>query len=422
VMAYDPGRGRIVMFGGAAGSRALDDVWEWDGTRWLRVRYPSSPPARSHLAMTYDEAHATALMFGGVGPGGGFRLNDTWLWDGTDWHSVEPVAVPPARAEHALAFDAARGKAVLFGGADGAARLADTWEWDGVTWLEQHPTNSPPARRGHAMVYDVARGETLLFGGNASGGLLGDQWRWDGARWAEVAPATAPPRRTEFSLAYDADRERVVLFGGLGDPGRLADVWEWDGSAWVDRTPPTVYAPAARSGATMVYDAARRRVVVFGGQGDAGGLNDSWDWDGTVWAPVMPAQLPPPRHHQAMTYDASRGAIVMFGGDDGSALGLRDTWLMRFEDPMTSSQACETGVDSDGDGKTGCDDPDCAGLCTLCGDGRCGPDENCRLCPADCGSCSVCGDFQCDPDESCTACPADCGRCPALENDRGDRG
>ena len=39
---------------------------------------------------------------------------------------------------HALAFDAARGRTVLFGGGNGAgATFDDTWEWDGSTWIER---------------------------------------------------------------------------------------------------------------------------------------------------------------------------------------------------------------------------------------------------------------------------------------------
>lgn len=417
MMAYDAGRGRVVLFGGRDRSQVFDDVWEWDGTNWQRVVYRSSPPARSRHAIAYDIARTAAVMFGGVDLRGA-RLNDTWIWDGSDWRAAEPAVAPPARAEHAMAFDPVRGRAVLFGGGsadrnapDGVTRLADTWEWDGATWIEQHPATSPPPRRGHAMAYDAARGTTVLFGGEQRGALLGDQWTWDGARWTPIAPATAPPGRTEFSLAYDERRARVVLFGGRGAAGRLSDVWEWDGTSWTDRTPPTVYVPAARTGASLIYDPARRRVVVFGGQSDTASLNDSWEWDGTTWTPLTPTVLPAPRHHQAMVYDAAHSSALMFGGDDGSPRPLRDTWFLRYEDPAISFEACRAGMDLDGDGDAGCDDPDCAAYCAACGDGVCDASEDCRLCPADCGSCPLCGDLQCDAGESCTTCPADCGLC-----------
>ena len=45
----------------------------------------------------------------------------------------------------ALAYDAARGRVVLFGGS-GGGYLADTWEWDGNDWIQRTPSNSPCGR------------------------------------------------------------------------------------------------------------------------------------------------------------------------------------------------------------------------------------------------------------------------------------
>ena len=65
-----------------------------------------------------------------------------------------------------MAYDAATGTVVLFGG-DGSApaRLGGTWTWDGTTWTKQHPATSPPARSGASMAYDAATGTVVLFGG-----------------------------------------------------------------------------------------------------------------------------------------------------------------------------------------------------------------------------------------------------------------
>jgi hypothetical protein len=56
-----------------------------------------------------------------------------------------------------MAYDAARGEVVLFGGWDGTL-LGDTWTWDGTTWTEEHPAISPPARILMGMAYDPGRG------------------------------------------------------------------------------------------------------------------------------------------------------------------------------------------------------------------------------------------------------------------------
>ena len=64
---------------------------------------------------------------------------------------------PSAREGHVIAYDAARGNVVLFGGDDGDRR-DDTWVWDGQRWTEiRRTTNSPSERFWHAMAYDSVR-------------------------------------------------------------------------------------------------------------------------------------------------------------------------------------------------------------------------------------------------------------------------
>ena len=43
----------------------------------------------------------------------------------------------------------------------------------------------------------------------------------------------------------------------------------------------------------------------------------------------------------------------------------------------------------------------------VCGDGLCGPSEDCGTCPQDCGPC--CGNGMCDHGETSSTCPQDCG-------------
>src|SRR5262249_32908629 len=92
--------------------------------------------------------------------------------------------------------------------------------------------------------------------------------------------------------------------------------------------------PAARSGHSAVYDPVRRRMIVFGGQGDGGGvLNDVWALalDGSpAWSPLAPMGTPPQaRARQVAIYDPPRDRLVVFGGDQGSLYQvLGDTWAL----------------------------------------------------------------------------------------------
>jgi hypothetical protein len=179
-MAYDSRRGRIVLFGGAAGAVVLGDTWEWDGARWTRVAS-----------------------------------------DG-----------PPARALHGLAYDAARGRVVLFGGSSGltpdSPMLADTWEWDGTRWTRMDI--SGPGPRDHvAMAYDVARGLTVLHGGGRSPAERRETWTYDGRAW--VSAATDGPPRMWAKLVYDARARDMLLYGGF-DREPSNEVWRFSGTGW----------------------------------------------------------------------------------------------------------------------------------------------------------------------------------------------
>src|SRR5262245_52369130 len=125
--------------------------------------------------MAYDSARGRTVLSGGR-QAGGVSLADTWEWDGTAWIETTPASSPLAHDGNALAYDSARGRAVLFGGyehrAGGELELAThTWEYDGATWSDRTTTPTPPRRFLHAMAYDSARGRTVLFGGRSAGAL-----------------------------------------------------------------------------------------------------------------------------------------------------------------------------------------------------------------------------------------------------------
>ena len=129
------------------------------------------------------------------------------------------------------------------------------------------------------MAYDAARGKVVLFGGQAnySGTWLSDTWQWDGASWQQVA-STGPDARSGHMMAYDPVRGRVILFGGVfAAGGRFDDTWEWDGSTWAEIA---TDGPGGRQGACMFFDEMRRSVVLYGGDDYASGWRDTWEYTG----------------------------------------------------------------------------------------------------------------------------------------------
>ncbi|MBI3868427.1 MAG: hypothetical protein HY299_07830 [Verrucomicrobia bacterium] len=290
----------------------------------FRARVPFTP-ARYAYAVASDPDRNQLVLFGGYGAGR--QLDDTWIWDGTDWILQKPGVRPPARNGSAMAYEAARQQVVLFGGANSSGRLSDTWIWNGTNWNSRTPSKSPTGRSAFGLVYDSARREVVLFGGFTFPPRIyfNDTWVWDGTSWLPRTPAHSPSKRQEFAMAYDAARGEVVLFGGRDDGEiQLADTWVWNGVDWTERTPPDK-SPTPRTGHGMTYDAARQVVVLFGGNSGLQAVNDTWLWDGTSWAIATNASPPTARYFGSLAFDKLRNQVVLAGGTYGIELG--DTWL-----------------------------------------------------------------------------------------------
>ncbi|MBK8979788.1 MAG: SUMF1/EgtB/PvdO family nonheme iron enzyme [Planctomycetes bacterium] len=113
-------------------------------------------------------------------PGEGLLLYDPMTGevlarDGTAWRRrSSETRGPSARGNIALTGGLGRGRFVLFGGGvwtpDSLGAFSDTWEWDGAKWVTRASHTVPPARYCSALVYDAARGRAVMFGG----------YRWTG--------------------------------------------------------------------------------------------------------------------------------------------------------------------------------------------------------------------------------------------------
>jgi hypothetical protein len=317
-MANDTARGRVVLFGGYTQVTATDtqdtgETWEWDGTGWT-LAATTGPSARRGHAMAYDSARGRVVLFGGNSGDAG-----TWEWDGVAW-VLRATAGPVARQNHAMAYDAGRGVVVLFGGSAGGN---ETWEWDGHAWTLR-TTGGPPARTGHALAYDQARGQIVLFGGTDAGGNRQDTWVWNGTVWTNPANS-GPAARYGHGMTWDGSRGTVVLHGGTVGG---TETWSWNGSAWL-QIGFTNATSVSRSHFPLVYDTARARLFLFGGYLNAGQtvLGDTWVWVGTPgWAKIDPSG-PTPRYGHAAASDTARSRVVLFGGYDTSLnASAGDTW------------------------------------------------------------------------------------------------
>lgn len=308
-MVVDPLRGDVVLFGGwgvdgpGMAFAGLGDFWLWRGGAWRPGASPALPGPRGSYSAVWDEARGAVFLMGGSSGGEqeGVRvqnaLADSWTWDGAAWTSQPHAERLGARVDHALAYDAARGQVVLFGGVRVVFR-SETWIWDGAAWTEREVVG-PTSRAYLTMAYDEVRGQVVLFGGFDHLNVLGDTWTWDGTAWTERHPAASPPARRSHGMAFDPVRQQVLLFGGTpdgeaeeeGGPGATNandDTWAWDGETWQRLEP--AHRPPARRSFAFAADRAGRRVLLFGGihgnsPYDTGAVmfDDQWHWDGSDW-------------------------------------------------------------------------------------------------------------------------------------------
>jgi len=103
-----------------------------------------------------------------------------------------------------------------------------------LLWTQKRRIGPIP-RVGHAMAFDDARARTVLFGGgDFQDRFHGDTWEWDGEHWTQLDDI-GPSPRWRHALAYDIARRQVVLFGGQAGPSMFADTWTWDGTTWTRR-------------------------------------------------------------------------------------------------------------------------------------------------------------------------------------------
>jgi len=174
-MAYDPANRVSVLFGGEYDGK----TWEFDSAlmTWTQTGTNSSL-ARTDTALAYDPGAGGIVMYGGQDMYGSSLL-DTWKYDAgpNTWQQLYPSSPPTARYGHALVYDGRDLSDILFGGWDGADFLPNTYtlESGGTTWTTAM-TTGPPLRMYHAMAFDSDCKVIVVFGGENASGDLGDTW------------------------------------------------------------------------------------------------------------------------------------------------------------------------------------------------------------------------------------------------------
>jgi hypothetical protein len=161
--------------------------------------------------------------------------------------SAPSTGQPPARSNAAMAFDAADGTVVMFGGQARSRSLDDTWVWNGSSWAQAHPATSPPALSGAQMTYDPVSHDVVLVGGDRVSAQPGGVAVCEGEGSAGSSSASGssgsvkwiPPSKAEPADAPAPGGTLSIppISTGCGFPDVMnSATWVWNGSDWIKAT------------------------------------------------------------------------------------------------------------------------------------------------------------------------------------------
>jgi hypothetical protein len=285
VFAYDAGHRQVVLL------NFRGQTWLWSHRQWVLARPPVTPPSRTSAAVAWDPGMGAVLMFGGQASGNEGLLRDTWAWDGASWRDVGSGRLaPPATLMRSMAYDAHLQQMVLVESETDFQAPIQLWTWDGIGWHRRSVAGGPTSPVA-AIGYDPSRRTMIAIAGECSGfECRSETWSWDGTTWRQLRPAHEPDFAFySMALVPDPISGRVLLVtlssNTLGPAP--TQTWSWDGADWVG------LQLVGHAGAEVKIvgangDNGQETVVAFEDVSrdfDSMQLN-AWEWIGNAWKPI----------------------------------------------------------------------------------------------------------------------------------------
>ena len=103
-------------------------------------------------------------------------------------------------------------------------------------------------------------------------------------QWTLLAVQTEGPCLSS-AMVWDPTRDVFVLYGGRdGNWDFRTETWEWspESPAWCRCAETSEQKPVGRVSHTMVWDATRERMILFGGSDLELSFNDTWSFEGAT--------------------------------------------------------------------------------------------------------------------------------------------
>ncbi len=361
-MAYMADTDRGILFG-----RGETWIYHFENHTWQRMEPATSPPGDG--AVAYRTASSQLVFFGGdVTPDG--PSNETWIYDvvANEWTLIMPSNHPSARLGHAMAYDPASDRIILFGGfffnftaGVSSIPLNDTWAFDVTTdvWTQLNSANGPPPSHGGLLVHDPTSGLLVHLDDAGTG-----TWTFDPASqtWTKKqASSQRGPRFVPAFVAYPPSG-RLVRHGGLWgvrpspllgydnveESDAFDDTWVFDPirDEWMEMSAGGGPLRGAHAG---IYHPPSGRVYFFGGVGGCSSPpDDVWTYDPAqnAWTNIDQPGLPS-RPEAFRSVGADRQVQLTWAPPSASGsspvAGYRLYWASSYDQPFELKKTIDVG-------------------------------------------------------------------------------
>jgi hypothetical protein len=343
--AWTGGNSQMLVLDGENNSQMYEfHYFPDDGSYWQDWRDPGAAgEIRYGAAFVYNREDDVALLTNGsnsyeqpVQSTWSYSFSGQKGWCNTFFNSLCGNETP-ALTRHVAVWDPLRRRMLVFGGMDaGYNRRNSVYAMEYMPggyncWSEIATIGTPPTGRyGTAAVYDPVGDRLLVFGGSdVSGYPRDDLWQLSLAgvpTWSEITATGGPGAREDHTAIYDAAHRRMIVFGGTnsfaGHPGDEAWALNLPALTWT-LLQPTGPTPPVHARHTAVYDSRRVRMLVFGGDVSWGAdARETWELDLAVNPPewtllepaLSPQWLPSLRSLHAAVYDSTGDRMLVYGG------------------------------------------------------------------------------------------------------------
>lgn len=302
---------------------------------WNTLSPTTNPSSRERVGSATDGTRV--YVYGGQVNTTTSPYANLLAFDGTNWTELTAAGSGAGpRSSPVMAWDAARGKLVVFGGKGDAASwnnyLQDTWEWDTTNgWLQIGTASVPDKRWLTNGVYVPGIG-VVFHGGNSqdAGGVTYTDsltWAYDGSNWSAIALG---PTLQNGVLVYRSTTHDLIYACGNSVASSTAgtDTWRLDlgtmtWSQIVTATLPTsdnATGGPGLTGPTGYFNEATGKVVLHGGQGNGGPPSSlTWEFDGTDWTEVSWAGTAGLRNAPGQWLAATQKGYALCGNSANSA-------------------------------------------------------------------------------------------------------